>query len=178
MMHLTSDLGYRRADGYQVVLLPYAGTGLAMAIVLPDGPLAPLSQALDDAGMRGLLDGVQPARVRLSMPRFRITAEFTLNGILQRLGVGRAFGTGADFTGITAAEQLSISQVLHKAYIDVDENGTEAAAATAVAFRALAHRAEPTPVTVTVDRPFLFAITDTATGLPFFLGHVANPAAG
>ena len=178
MMHLTSNCGYRRADGYQVVLLPYAGVPLAMAIVLPDGPLAPLSEALGDGGTRGLLDGVQPARVQLSLPRFRITAEFELNAVLQQLGVVRAFGHRADFTGITAAERLAVSHVLHKAYIDVDENGTEAAAATAVAFRVLGYRAEPPPVTVTVDRPFLFAITDTATGLPFFLGQVANPVAG
>ena len=179
MMHLTSNCGYRRADGYQVVLLPYADVPLAMAIVLPDGPLAPLSEALGDGGIRGLLDGVQPARVRLSMPRFRITAQFSLKQALQRLGVVRAFDDRrADFGRLTTAEQLYISHVLHKAFIDVDENGTEAAAATAVVVSAVAHRIQPEPVTVTVDRPFLFAITDTAAGLPFFLGQVANPAAG
>jgi serpin B len=178
MMHLTSNLGYRRADGYQVVLLPYAAVPLTMAIVLPDGPLDPLSERLTGGGVRGLLGGVQPTRVRLSMPRFRITAQFGLKPALERLGVVRAFGPGdADFTGITTAEKLYISHVLHKAYIDVDENGTEAAAATAVVARAVAHRIEPTPVAVTVDRPFLFAITDTATGVPLFLGHVTNPAA-
>lgn len=179
MMHLTSNLGYRRADGYQVVQLPYADAGLAMAIVLPDGPLAPLLERLSGGGTRGLLGGVQSARVRLSMPRFRITAQFGLVPALQRLGVVCAFDRDdADFTGITTAERLHVSHVLHKAYIDVDENGTEAAAATAVVVRTVAYRREPTPVTVTVDRPFLFAITDAATGLPLFLGQVANPAAG
>jgi serpin B len=180
MMHLTSNLGYVGADGYQAVLLPYAGVRLAMAIMLPDGPLAPLSVRLTAGGVRGLLGGVQPARVRLSMPRFRVTAQFSLKQALERLGVVRAFDPygAADFTGITTAEPLYISHVLHKAYIDVDENGTEAAAATAVVIKRLAMRPEPPPVTVTVDRPFLFAITDTATGLPLFLGQVANPAAG
>ncbi len=178
MMHLTSNFRYRRAGDHQVVLLPYAGTSLAMAIVLPDGPVGPFADRLTGSGIRGLLGGVQQARVRLSMPRFRVTAAFGLKPALRRLGVVRAFDADdADLTGITTAEKLSISHVLHKAFIDVDENGTEAAAATAVMARAVAHRIEPTPVTVTVDRPFLFAITDTATGLPLFLGHVTNPAA-
>ena len=95
--------------------------------------------------------------------------------MLRRLGVTQAFTAGADFGGITDAARLAVSAVAHKAYIDVDEQGTEAAAATAVSFRPLAAFRSPPPVTMTVDRPFLFAIVHTPTGLPLFLGQVSHP---
>lgn len=179
MMHLEASLNYQRGDGYAAVLLPYRGGALAMAIVLPDGPLSSLGEPLAHAGLRGVLDGLRAAprlRVRLGLPRFRMTAGFRLDDTLRALGVVRAFGPGADFSGITEAERLFISAVVHKAYVDVDEQGTEAAAATAVGFKALAVVRRPDPVvTMIVDRPFLFAIADTATGLPLFLGQVARP---
>ena len=88
---------------------------------------------------------------------------------------GRPSPASADFGGITDAARLAVSAVAHKAYIDVDEQGTEAAAATAVSFRPLAAFRAPPPVTMTVDRPFLFAIVHTPTGLPLFLGQVSHP---
>jgi serpin B len=179
MMHLEASLNYRRDDGYAAVLLPYRGGSLAMAIVLPDGPLDSLGEPLTHIGLAGLLYSLRHAprpRVRLSLPRFRITAGFRLDDTLRALGVVRAFGPGADFSGITEAERLFINAVVHKAYVDVDEQGTEAAAATAVGMKALAMVRRPDPVvTMVVDRPFLFAIADTATGLPLFLGQVARP---
>jgi serpin B len=92
--------------------------------------------------------------------------------------VTRAFGDEADFTGITDAEPLRIGAVAHKAYVDVDEHGTEAAAATAIVFRPLAATRPPPPVTMVVDRPFLVAIVDVATSLPLFLGQVTRPGTG
>ena len=89
-----------------------------------------------------------------------------------------AFGDDADFSGITDAEPLRIGAVAHKAYIDVDEHGTEAAAATAVVMAGMAAFRAPPPVTMVVDRPFLFAIIDTATSLSLFLGQVSHPGAG
>lgn len=183
MMRLTAELGYARGDGWQAVTLPYASgirePKLAMAVVLPDGPLSGMASRLAaGGGLRHLLAGVRPAQVQLSMPRFRVTASFSLRPVLERLGVVQAFDAShADFSGITTAAQLFIDAVLHKAYIDVDEEGTEAAAATAVIMKTLSLRmAPPVMVTVTVDRPFLFAITDTVTGTPLFLGQVTNPA--
>ena len=90
----------------------------------------------------------------------------------------QAFGEEADFGGITEAEPLHIAAVAHRGYIDVDEHGTEAAAATAVAIGARAAFQAPPPVTVTVNRPFLFAILDNTTGLPVFLGQVSRPRSG
>ena len=93
------------------------------------------------------------------------------------LGITAAFGGDADFGGITSAEPLQIGAVAHKAYIDVDERGTEAAAATGVVIRTRAAVRPMQPVTMVVDRPFLFAIVDSTTGLPLFLGQVSHPVA-
>jgi serpin B len=174
-MHLETDLAYHRGDGYQYVLLPYRGGTLGMAIVLPDGPLSEFAPGFDVAATVGTLvaDGTK-CRVRLSLPRFRVEASFLLADVLRALGVRRAFTDDADFGGI-CDEPVAIGEVVHKAFIDVGEEGTEAAAATAVVMRAagLIRRPEP-DVIMTVDRPFLFAIADTRTGLPLFLGQLSS----
>ncbi len=176
MMRGTATRLYVRGDGYQAVALPYrGGGGLAMAVVLPDGPLAALRPAIMAGGVRGLLAGASRYRVTLSLPRFRVEAAFDLVPVLKQLGVTEAFTRGADFSGITEAERLLINAVAHKAYVDVDEQGTEAAAATAIVFRPTAAFRAPPSVTMTVDRPFLFAIIHTRTGLPLFVGQVSHP---
>jgi serpin B len=177
MMRLTAGLPYLRGDRYQAAVLPYAGGGLAMTIVLPDGPLATLPKGLA-GGLADLTRRAQPRQVSLTLPRFRQEGQFGLLPVLTQLGIRQAFSPDdADFSGITTAERLHISAVVHKAYIDVDEQGTEAAAATAVVIRPLAamRPVEP-PVTMVVDHPFLFAITDRTTGLPLFLGQVTDPS--
>ena len=178
MMHRTASLPYRRGHGYQAVLLPYQGLPLAMAIVLPDGPLAGLAGPLGDGGggLGPLLGGADRQSVALALPKFRQRTSAALIPVLRQLGVRDAFTDAADFTGITTAERLLINAVVHQAYIDVDEQGTEAAAATAIGMRPMALRRGPEPIPFTVDRPFLFAIADTATGLPLFLGQVTRPA--
>lgn len=199
MMRGRAEREYVRGDGYQAVLLPYRASRLAMAIVLPDGslsdlltdptarpqdkptgPLAdPAARPLDKPttkSLGGLLDGAATHLVSLSLPRFRVTTELDLGPLLRRRGVTTAFTPDADFTGITGAERLHIGAAVHKAYIDVDEHGTEAAAATALAFRVLAARKPPPSAEMVVDRPFLFAVIDSATGLPLFLGQVTRPA--
>ena len=178
MMRGAAARSYLRGDGYQAVLLPYQDIGLAMAVLLPDGPLAALRPKVAAAGLGGLLAGTSRHQVTLSMPRFRLEAAFDLIPALRRLGVAEAFGDHADFGGITEAEPLQIGAVAHKAYVDVDERGTEAAAATAVVMRTLAAMRPPPAVTMLVDRPFLFAIVDTVTSLPVFLGQVSRPGSG
>ncbi len=175
MMRGAATRLYARGDGYQAAVLPYRGGGLAMAVVLPDGPLAALRPAITAGGMRGLLTGASRYQVTLSLPRFRVEAAFDLVPVLRQLGVTEAFTSRADFSGITEAERLLINAVAHKAYVDVDEQGTEAAAATAIVFRPTAAFRAPPSVTLTVDRPFLFAIIHTRTGLPLFVGQVSHP---
>jgi serpin B len=175
MMRGTAARAYQRGDGYQAVMLPYRDGGLAMAVVLPDGPLTTLRTAIAAGGVRGLLAGASRHQVTLSMPRFRLESTFDLIPTLKRLGVAEAFSGRADFSGITEAERLRISAVAHKAYVDVDEQGTEAAAATAAVFQVSAVLRTPPPATMIVDRPFLFAIIHTPTGLPLFAGQVSHP---
>jgi serpin B len=174
MMRGTASRAYLRGDGYQAVLLPYRDIGLAMAVLLPDGPLTTLRPKLAAAGLSGLLAGTARHQVTLSLPRFRLEAAFDLIPALRQLGVTAAFGGDADFGDITEAVPLQIGAVAHKAFIDVDEQGTEAAAATAVVMSRMAAMRRPPAVTMVVDRPFLFAIIDTATGLPVFLGQVSR----
>jgi serpin B len=182
LMHLQARLAYHRGDGYQAVLLPYRGGSLAMAAVLPDGPLSELAGHLagPGGGLAGLLAGLLSdgarCQVDLSLPRFRIDAAFMLKDTLEALGVRTAFTGAADFSGITGDRSLQISAVVHKAYIDVGEEGTEAAAATAVLFKAMAIIATRPDVTLVFDRPFLFAIVETGSGLPLFLGQFTRPS--
>jgi serpin B len=172
-MRVQARLGYVHGEGYQAVELPYAGARLAMVIVLPDGSAAaPRPPA-------GLLAGLAPRQVSLALPRFRVTSGFALRPVLSALGMPLPFSAQADFSGITTGQRLRIDEVVHKAYIDVNEEGTEAAAATAVIMTASARFMDPEPpVEMIVDRPFLFAITDTDSGLPLFLGRVTDPTAG
>ena len=176
-MHLRATLRYQRGDGYQAVGLPYAGSRLELVIVLPDdSPGQPGPRA---GGLAALLAGLSPRQVSLALPRFRVTTGFGLRPVLAALGMPLAFSADADFSGITTAQRLRIDEVVHKAYIDVNEEGTEAAAATAVVIRAMARfAAGDPPVEMIVDRPFLFAITDSRSGLPLFIGRVTDPTQG
>jgi serpin B len=196
-MRVRARLRYLRADGYQAVELPYAGARLGMVIVLPDpesgpspgpGPGDPAGAgpggllaagAILGAGLGGLRTGLTPRQVSLALPRFRVTSGFALRPVLAALGMPLAFTNEADFSGITTGQRLRIDEVVHQAYIDVNEAGTEAAAATAVVITASARLMDPEPpVEMTVDRPFLFALTGLRSGLPLFLGRVTDPTAG
>jgi len=178
-MHEVGELGYAKRDGYQLVRLPYGPGDLAMTLIVPDGSLGPIVTALSQHGLAAVLGGpVASAQVTLALPRFKVRTHAELVDTLKRLGMTDAFDDGrADFGGI-ADEQLVISQVAHEAYISVDEDGTEAAAATGVVAVATSGHVVTAHPIVTVDHPFLFAITDTKTGTPLFLGRVTDPTAG
>ena len=198
-MRVRARLRYVRADGYQAVELPYAGARLGMVIVLPDpapvpgsgapaggpdggpdgGPGGPLAGDPAGVGLGGLRARLASRQVSLALPRFKVTSGFALRPVLAALGMPLAFTGEADFSGITTAQRLRIDDVVHQAYIDVNEAGTEAAAATAVVMTAAARFMNPElPVEMIVDRPFRFAITDLRSGLPLFLGRVTDPTAG
>jgi len=176
-MHGTVEVGYAKRAGYQLVRLPYQNGRLAMTLIVPDGPLAPLEDRLRREGLGALLGGpLSSAYVTLSLPKFQFRTHVDLNDALSRLGMTDAFVDGrADFTGITDPEALHIAQVVHEANISVDEKGTEAAAATGVVIRTSS--ATVNTAEVTVDHPFLFAITDLNTDTPLFLGRVVDPTA-
>ena len=175
LMRLNETLPYAKADGYQAVRLPYAG-GLSMLVVVPDaGTLAAFEKGLDGARLRAIAGGLAPRAVHLAMPKFTFRTEAALKDALSEMGMPTAFSDAADFSAMTTKEQLQVADVLHQAFIAVDEKGTEAAAATAVVMRATS--APLDPVELTVDRPFLFLITDDETGAVLFMGRVVDPTA-
>ena len=172
-MTTTASLPYASGDGWQAVEIPYVGGSLALTIILPDD-LADFERALTPDGLAAITSSLSDTQVALEMPRFGIESKTELATILAALGMPTAFGDGADFSGITTAEQLAISNVIHQANIDVDEKGTEAAAATVVMMEESAMPSEP--LSVRVDRPFLFALRDVPTGAMLFLGRVGDPS--
>jgi serpin B len=177
LMHRTGSAEYAAGNGWQAVRLGYADGRLAMTLVLPAaGRAADVVRTLDGARLREILTAPQPAGVQLTMPRWRSRSALELNALLAQLGMPTAFTDAADFTGMTTtAEPLEISAVVHQGYIAVDEKGTEASAATAVAMRVTGFaRTE----TVTFDRPFLYVLHDGQTGAPLFIGRVDDPTAG
>ena len=176
MMRQTESFGYTAGAGYQAVELLYDGGELSMLIFLPGAGAFPDFEAGLDAGLvAGIIGGLQPARVALAMPGFEFDSEFSLTDALVAMGMPVAFSGAADFSGMTGSPDLCISEVLHKAFVSVDEAGTEAAAATAVIMRETAVPAEP--VEMTLNRPFIFLIRDIDTGAILFLGRVLDPTA-
>ena len=174
MMRLTESLGYTSGDGYQVVELPYDGNELSMVILLPDsGQFKDFEESLNYRKVDGIISDVKRSQVSLQMPKFEFESEFSLKSALANMGMPIAFSGDADFSGMTGNKDLFIDEVIHKAFVSVDEAGTEAAAATAVIMKLTAVPAEP--ITVTVNRSFIFLIRDIETGAILFIGRVLNP---
>ena len=160
--------------GWRAVEIPYIGGSLAMTVIVPDD-LATFEAVLTADQLASITTGLAETQVSLTFPKFSIETKAQLADVLAALGMPTAVAPyNAAFSGITDAAQLFISDVIHQANIDVDEKGTEAAAATAVVMRASGIPAEP--VTLRVDRPFLFALRDVPTGAILFLGRVADPS--
>jgi serpin B len=154
--------------------LPYAGDA-AMVVLLPaQGSPAALASILDVSDLD--IDW-QERIVDLTLPSFEFEAEISLKSALQELGMRAAFeppvGDGADFTGLTEVRELFVSDAFHETFIALDEEGTEAAAATAIV---VGLTSAPEPATFTADRPFLFWIEHSSTGEMLFLGQVTDPS--
>ena len=166
---------YVKANGYQAVKLPYKGQGTSMIVILPDeGQFDAFEAGFTSAKLDEILSGLEYTHIDLTLPKFKVESSFSLNQTLTDLGMTDAFSPSkADFSGMDGKLDLYISQAIHKAYIAVDEKGTEAAAATGVAMEASAIF---NPPVVKVDRPFLFLIDEESTGTVLFEGRVLNPA--
>jgi serpin B len=173
MMRQTELFGYAEGNGYQVVELPYDGGELSMVIILPDeGKFEDLEVSLDAQLIDDIIKNIEYKNVNLAMPKFEFESEFSLKDILAIMGMPIAFSDSADFSGMTGTMELFIADIIHKAFVSVDENGTEAAAATAVI---MAGSAPIEPVRVNIDRPFIFLIRDIPTDTILFIGRVLNP---
>jgi serpin B len=176
MMKQAESFGYTEGEEYQAVELRYDGGELSMVILLPEaGEFEAFEEGLQAEQVDAIISGLQPTEVTLTMPQFEFDSEFSLKDTLAGMGMPIAFSSDADFSGMTGNPELSISDVVHKAFVAVDEAGTEAAAATAVIMKNTA--VPEAPVEVTMDRPFIFLIRDIETGAIIFIGRVMNPAA-
>jgi serpin B len=176
MMRQTASFGYAEGEGVQAVELPYDGGELSMVILLPNaGEFDAFESALDAGRVDGIVEDLAHRQVALTMPKFEFESGFSLVDALKALGMPDAFTGAADFSGMTGDRELFIGEVVHKAFVSVDEAGTEAAAATAVMMELAAVPEEP--VEVTVDRPFIFVIRDIETGVVLFVGRVVDPGA-
>jgi len=169
---------YSSGDGYTAVRIPYAGDA-AMTVVLPDdGRFSEIVGRLSADLLNEIKTAASVKDVQLAMPKFEFRSEFSLPDALKGLGMVDAFdGANADFSGIAAVPDgnLYISDVIHQAFVSVDETGTEAAAATAVVVRLTSAIGEES-VAMTLDRPFLFIIEHDSTGEILFLGQVTDPS--
>jgi serpin B len=174
MMRQTESLGYAEGEGVQAVELPYDGGELSMVILLPDaGEFEAFENTLDAGRVDAIVEDISYRQVALSLPKFEVESDFSLVEALTAMGMPDAFSDAADFSGMTGSRDLFIAEVVHKAFVSVDEAGTEAAAATAVVMVEMAMPEEP--VEVTVDRPFVFLIRDIETGAVLFVGRVVDP---
>jgi serpin B len=179
MMGMGERFPYASGAGWQAVELTYVGDELAMLLLLPAaGALGEIEAAVTSGLLDEVAAGLVDQRVIVDLPRFDIGTSTELATVLAALGMPTAFVDGvADFGGITTDEALYISAVVHAANITVDESGTEAAAATAVAMAGATATPEQ-PVEIRFDRPFLFAVRDRTTGAIAFMGRVGDPSRG
>ncbi|MET8697619.1 serpin family protein [Kitasatospora sp. NPDC004723] len=186
-MAQTTGLRYAEGSGgilgepWQAVELPYAGSTLAMDLVVPgQGGFAAFRKGLDQPELDRILGALAPRTVDLTLPKFHFDTANELTPTLRALGVQAAFGPSADLSGIRGPDgdgRLAISTVVQKATVQVDEQGTVAAAGSGVGVDVMAAPVPINPVELHIDRPFLFLIRDTADGRPLFLGQVTDPSA-
>ncbi len=174
MMHEQSGFSWMQGDGYRAVELPYVGWQLSMLIVLPDeGKFGDVETRLDAEFLNATLAGLQSGEVILALPKFKFEWSLGLGEGLGALGMQDAFNPqAADFSGMDGKRDLYVSQILHKAYVAVDEAGTEAAAATTAIMEAASLPSDL--VEFTIDRPFFFIIRDNPTGTILFVGRVMD----
>lgn len=177
-MASSGPLRHARGSDYDAVALPYDGNELELVAIVPDsGKLDAVEGRLDGAMLESIVGSLESHHVQLKLPKFEIKGKsFSLRDTLQALGMKSAFEPGsADLTGMLpkTVDSLYVADVIHDAFVSVDEKGTEAAAATAAP---IAGRGAPTEVVkLTIDRPFVFGVRDIATGAFVFLGRVAKP---
>ena len=168
-------LNYVQGDGYQAVELPYSGNTAAMDIIMPDNDnFQKFETTIDAQTLNHIFNSMQSQPIALGLPKFTFSTNFSLSDQLKSLGMTDAFSDQADFSGMTGNRDLFISDVIHKAFVAVDEKGTEAAAATAPIMAGMSSPMQK--VLLVIDHPFIFIIRDLKSGQILFMGRVLNPA--
>ncbi len=177
IMHQRQRFNYYENRSLQVLELPYVGKSLSMIIFLPRKgvPIHALDKALSTKHVDGVLEQMTPTRVAVSLPRFQFKTKYYLKKFLKRMGMVVPFSNAADFSGFTTKMGLKIAKVIHGASITVDEEGSEAAAATAIIMKSKGIHKAPRYIEFKADHPFMFMIRDKKSGVILFMGRVINP---
>ena len=175
-MHQTATFGYAETPSAQILEMKYAGTPVVFDVVLPkaDAGIGDVDTTIDPGKLAEWLGAIHPRTVEVALPKFRAESQFSLKETLAQMGMHSAFTGQADFSGIDGRRDLALSRVEHKAFVDVSEEGTEAAAATGVAVALVAMKSPPRTV-FRADHPFLFLIRDSRSGTILFEGRLMNP---
>ena len=173
VMHQTKEHRYAEGDGWQALELAYTGDDVSMLVLLPAaGTFDDYRSKLDASQLAGVVTGLKPRLVDVSLPKFRFNTQLKVKPALQALGMADAFDGNADFSGMDGTRTLFIQDVIHEAFVAVDEKGTEAAAATAVL---VGRTSAPERAVFNADRPFLILVRDKPTGAVLFAGQVMSP---
>jgi serpin B len=174
MMHQKGNFKFAFLPDLSALELPYSGKDLSMIVLLPhktDG-LPALEKKLNADLVNAVMGRLMPtSRLEVTLPKFKTTSEFSLKEALQALGMKQAFNNGADLSGLTGSPDLKIADVVHKAFVDVNEEGTEAAAVTGVVVEL-----KSAPPAFNADHPFVFLIRDNRNGSVLFLGRIVDPS--
>ena len=175
-MTAENNYKYYTENDFSAIEIPYAKGTLSMLIILPsdDNSFTSLQKNIDHTVYQKIVSAMTVKKIRLMLPKFNTTSEFELSDVLQEMGMPEAFSDKADFSGMTGKKDLKISKVVHKAFINVNEAGTEAAAATAVIIRV-----KSMPVNVVefkADHPFMFIIKENTNGSILFAGNIFDPS--
>ena len=176
MMNRTGEYGYAETEDVQALKLPYVGGELSMVILLPtriDG-LAEMEKSLTAEPLARWLSALHEQKVVVLIPRYKLETGFELSKTLEEMGMTDAFSGAADFSGMSSRKDLFISHVIHKAFVEVNEEGTEAAAATGVVMRPMMVRRNQPPI-FRADHPFVFLIRQEQSGAILFLGRLSHP---
>lgn len=177
MMHSGGYYRYTETGKYQIAELPYEGNRYSLVVLLPKDSDADLAVDFSAADLSNWLDAMQSTDLSVALPKFKLETSLSLIDTLKSLGIQDAFDERANFTGIHRTEPLYISQAVHKAVVDVNETGTEAAAATGISITSLnsAYHLPSTPIPFYADHPFHFLIRDSETDSILFLGQLQSP---
>ncbi|MBI5464651.1 MAG: hypothetical protein HY966_06855 [Ignavibacteriales bacterium] len=164
------------ADGAQVIDLPYGGKSFSMTIILPSGgtDIDQFASSLTQEQWNTLVGKLDSSKVELYLPKFKLEYNKKLNEELKALGMGIVFSDFADLSRISTSAPLCVSSVVHKTFVEVNEEGTEAAAVTSIGIGITRAFPNPTPV-MRIDRPFIFAIREHASGTILFIGKIVSP---